>query len=129
MGHGREQNAQGAKPSARDGEFSLISTALLFADGTVYNNEAFVSSVQFSNGRRSDAYLEALGGPGSGKIPGAINVGIQAGQATVSWTGDVGLESAASPAGPWQLVSGATSPYPVSLGGSGNAVFYRPSIH
>ena len=114
--------------SARDGRFALSPTALLFADGTIYNNEVFVSSVQFSNGRRSDAYLAALKGPTVSKIPGAIKASYAGGNVTIVWTGDVGLESATSAQGPWLPVVGATSPYSASVGAPG-VRFFRPAIH
>ena len=44
----------------------------IFTDGWGGSSETYVSSVQFSNGRRPDAFLVALGGPSPLKIPGAI---------------------------------------------------------
>ena len=67
--------------SAADNRFSLLpSLALLFAEDNSYNNDAYVSSVQFSNGRRSDEFIEALGGPSSSKIPGVIKARLQGGR-------------------------------------------------
>jgi len=44
----------------------------LLADNDGDNAEAYVSSIQFSNGRRPDAFIQALGGPSAAKIPGSI---------------------------------------------------------
>ncbi len=113
--------------SGIDGRFSLGPVALLFADNDSDNQEAYVSSVQFSSGRKSDAYLAALGGASAGKIPGLINASFQAGHTVITWSGDVGIESASSLNGPWQLVAGATSPYTVTA--PTTAKFYRIVLH
>ena len=68
--------------------------------------EAYVSSIQFSNGRRPDAFLEALGGPSPLKIPGIIRADLISGQVVIRWSGGVALQSADSLAGPWTTVSG-----------------------
>ncbi|HEY5913745.1 MAG TPA: hypothetical protein VJA21_24415 [Verrucomicrobiae bacterium] len=112
--------------SGRDGRFSLDPYALLFADDDGDVAQLYVSSVQFSDGRRPDAFLSALGGPSAKKIPGAITARMENGQAVIRWTGDVQLESAAAFSGPWTTVAGATSPYPVPSGTS--LKFYRPKI-
>src|SRR5439155_18128319 len=100
--------------------------ALLFAEDNGYNNDAYVSSVQFSNGRRSDEFIEALGGPSSSKIPGAIKASVQSGSVVIVWTGGVPLQGATALSGPWTTVAGATSPYPVP--GGSVAKYYRPKI-
>jgi hypothetical protein len=112
--------------SGRDGRFSLDPAALLFADNDGDQHETYVSSVQFSNGRRPDAFLAALGGPTASKIPGAITAGKQGSQVIIRWTGGVPLQSADSLAGPWTVVTGATSPYTVPALSAGK--FYRPKI-
>jgi hypothetical protein len=111
--------------SARDGRFALDISALLFADQDGDVADTYVSSIQFSNGRRPDAFLAALGGPSAAKIPGAIKVASQAGVMVITWTGGVPLQSADSLAGPWTTL-GVTSPYLPPSGGS--AKFYRPKI-
>jgi hypothetical protein len=113
--------------SNTDGRFSLLtSLALLLAEDNGYNNDGYVSSIQFSTGRRPDAFIEALGGPSASKIPGAIRAGRLAGQVIITWTGGVPLQSADSLAGPWTVVTGATSPYTVPTLNAGK--FYRPKI-
>ena len=105
--------------SSADGRFSLNpALALLFAENNGYNNDTFVSSVQFRNGRLSDTAIAAMGGPGAGKIPGAICAGIQGGNVVVSWSGTT-LQSSDSPGGPWNAIIGAGKPYtaPVPLAG------------
>ena len=111
-----------------DGRWSLYPTALLFADNDGDVAETYVSSVQFSNGRRPDAFIEALGGPSAFKIPGAIKAGVTNGAVTIVWTGGVPLQSADSLTGPWTTVSPAgtytyTPPTPLST-----PKFYRPQI-
>ena len=116
--------------SGIDGRFSLLtSLALLLAEDNGYNNAAYVSSIQFSNGRRPDGFIEALGKPSASKIPGVIKAGIESGNVVVRWTGGVPLQSADSPGGPWNTIAGATSPYtpPLPPGPIG-AKFYRPQI-
>jgi len=110
-----------------DGRFSLNpSFALLFSENNGYNNEAYVSSVQFSNGRRSDAFIAALGGPTASKIPGCITARLIGGNVVIRWTGGVPLEGADFVTGPWSTIGGATSPY-TPPGGS-TTKFYRPKI-
>ena len=86
-----------------------------------------VSSVQFSNGRRPDAFIEALGGPSPLKIPGIIKAGVEAGQIVIRWTGGVAIQSADSLAGPWTTVSG-TAGQSSYTAPSGQKKFYRPQI-
>jgi hypothetical protein len=111
--------------SDRDGRFALDPSALLFADESGDVAEGFVSSIQFSNGRRPDAYIAALGGPSAAKIPGAIKATKSGANIVITWTGGVPLESAPSVTGPWTVVTGATSPYPTPATGT---TFYRPKL-
>ena len=112
--------------SAKDGRFALDPEALLFADENGDVKEGYVSSVQFSDGRRPDAFLAALGGPSAAKIPGAIKATFEGGHSVIRWTGGVPLQSADKVTGPWTVVSGATSPYTPPAGGS--AKYFRPQI-
>jgi hypothetical protein len=108
----------------KDDRFSLNPLlALLFAEDNGYNNDAYVSSVQFRPGRLSDAALAAVGGPTAAKIPGAICVSEQGGNVVVQWSGTT-LLSADELAGPWTPVAGAAKPYqvPAPLGAK---KFYR----
>jgi hypothetical protein len=113
--------------SGVDGRFSVGPFGLLFADNDGDSlSQTFVSSVQFSNGRRPDAFIAALGGPSVSKIPGVILAKVQTGHVVITWTGGVPLQSAPAITGPWTTVGAATSPYTVP---SGSAVaFYRPKI-
>jgi hypothetical protein len=111
--------------SNRDGRFALDPYALLFADQDGDVAEGFVSSIQFSDGRRPDAYLAALGGPSAAKIPGVIKASKSGANVVITWTGGVPLESAPSVTGPWTIVNGATSPYPTPATGT---TFYRPKL-
>jgi hypothetical protein len=111
--------------SGRDGRFALDVYALLFGDQDGDVAETFVSSVQFSNGRRPDAFIAALGGPSASRIPGAIKAAIEGGNTVIRWTGGVPLQSADSLAGPWTTL-GVSSPYPPPAGGT--AKYYRPKI-
>ena len=119
--------------SGMDGRFSLDPYALVFADNDGDVAEAYVSSIQFSNGRRPDAFLEALGGPNPLKIPGIIRSSVNNGIVTIMWSGGVALESANSLNGPWSIVSGTGSgtanPYSYTPSPLSTAKFYRPSIH
>jgi hypothetical protein len=112
--------------SAKDGRIALDPYALLFADQDGDVSETFVSSVQFSNGRRPDAFIAALGGASAAKIPGAIKATVEGGSMVIRWTGGVPLQSADSIGGPWSTVAGATSPYTPPAGGT--AKYYRPKI-
>ena len=114
--------------SGIDGRWSLDPYALVFADNDGDVAEAYVSSIQFSNGRRPDAFLEALGGPSALKIPGAIKAIVVNGAVTIMWTGGVALQSADSVTGTWTTVAntaGKTSYTPSPLS---TAKFYRPQI-
>ncbi|HWD18422.1 MAG TPA: immunoglobulin domain-containing protein [Verrucomicrobiae bacterium] len=117
---------QTAGLSSVDGRFSMISSALLFADNDGDNAEAYVSSVQVASGRLSDAYLIGLGGPNAKKIPGLIKVTSPGGAVTISWTGGVPLQSSGSVTGPWTVVAGATSPY--AAPSVTTNIFYRPQL-
>jgi hypothetical protein len=119
---------QTAGLSEVDGRFSLLpSLALLFAEDNGYNNDAYVSSVQFSNGRRPDAFFQALGGPTASKIPGVIKATRNGPSTIITWTGAVPLESADALVGPWSTVNNAVSPYTVPAGQTA-AKFYRPKV-
>ncbi len=110
-----------------DDRFSINpSYALLFAEDNAYNDDTYVSSVQFSNGRRSDAFVSALGGPSAAKIPGCIRAAKEGGGVVIRWTGGVPLESAPDLTGPWTTVPSAASPYTVPTPGA--RTFYRPKI-
>ncbi len=115
-----------------DGRWSLDPTALLFADNDGDVAEAYVSSVQFSNGRQPDGYIEALGGPSIYKIPGSIKASVSGSTVTIMWTGGVALQSANSLAGPWAVVSGTgagtANPYSYTPTPLSTAKFYRPKI-
>ena len=56
--------------SGKDGRFCTGSYALLFGDNDGDVAETYVSSIQFSNGRRPDAFIAALGGAVSRENPG-----------------------------------------------------------
>jgi hypothetical protein len=114
-----------------DGRWSLDATALLFAsDGADADvaPEAYVSSVQFSNGRRPDAFLEALGGPSPLKIPGIIRATVANGQVVIHWSGGVALQSADSLAGPWTTISGTAGQSSYTPTPQEQKKFYRPQI-
>jgi len=111
--------------SNRDGRFALDPYALLFADQDGDVAEGFVSSIQFSDGRRPDAYIAGLGGPSAAKIPGVIKASKSGANVVITWTGGVPLESAPAVTGPWTIVNGATSPYPTPATGT---TFYRPKL-
>jgi hypothetical protein len=114
--------------AGKDGRWSLGPYALLFADNDGDVAEAYVSSVQFSNGRRADAYIEALGGPTALKIPGVIKAGVSNGAVTIGWTGGVALESADSPQGTWSTVPNTAGHYTFTPSPLSTAKFYRPKI-
>ena len=114
--------------SGMDGRFALDPYALLFADGGGYVAEGYVSSVQFSNGRRPDAFLEALGGPSPLKIPGIIRADRVGGQVVIRWSGGVALQSADSLAGPWTTVSGTAGNSSYTPSPLEQQKFYRPQI-
>jgi hypothetical protein len=119
---------QTAGLSAVDSRFSLDPSALVFADNDGDVAEAFVSSIQFSNGRRPDAFIEALGGPSPLKIPGIIRATLANGQVVIHWSGGVALQNADSPAGPWATVSGTAGQSSYTPSPLGPAKFYRPQI-
>lgn len=112
--------------SGVDGRFSLDPSALLFADNDGDAAQGYVSSIQFANGRLSDAYLAALGGPTSSKLPGAFSASLESGNIVLRWTGDAVLLGADDVAGPYQPVAGATSPYTPPPGAPKK--FYRLKI-
>jgi hypothetical protein len=114
--------------SSVDDWMSLGAYGYLFAEAADDFPPGYVSSIQFSSGRRPDVFIEALGGPSALKIPGAIKARMSGGVVTISWTGGVSLQSASSLAGPWTTVPGTAGqssyvPSPLST-----ANFYRPQI-
>jgi hypothetical protein len=111
-----------------DDVMSLGVYGYLFAEGASAFAPGYVSSVQFSNGRRPDAFIEALGGPSALKIPGAIQAGLSGGVVTIRWTGGVSLQSAPSLAGPWTTVPGTAGQSSYVPSPLGTAKFYRPQI-
>jgi hypothetical protein len=111
-----------------DGRWSLDPYALVFGDNDGDVAEAYVSSIQFSNGRRPDAYIQALGGPNALKIPGIIRADLVSGQVVISWSGGVALQSADSPAGPWTTVGGTAGQYTYTPSPLEQQKFYRPQI-
>jgi hypothetical protein len=115
-------------PAGRDSRWSLSTRpdapfALLFAGLATEVQEGYVSSVQFRSGRLSDAAIAAMGGPSSGKIPGAVCALSVSGVPEIRWSGSE-LLRADSINGPWTPIVGAAKPYPVPspLGGM---KFYR----
>ena len=114
--------------SGIDGRFSLDPYALVFADESGDVAEGYVSSVQFSNGRRPDAFLEALGGPSSLKIPGIIRADMISGQVVIHWSGGVALQGADSLDGPWTTVSGTAGQSTYTPSPLAQKKFYRPQI-
>ena len=106
-----------------DGGFSLDPFALLLADDSGDTREAYISSIQFSNGRRPDGFLAALGGATASKIPGCATAAVEGGNVVIRWPGDVPLEGADSLSGPWTTVS-TSSPYTVVA----PKKFFRPKI-
>lgn len=115
-------------PYPRDGKHSLdtgAGYALLFADDSGDDAETYVSCVQFTNGRRPDAFIEALGGPSATKIPGGIKATVEGGSPVIRWTGGVPLQSADSLTGNWTTL-GVSSPYTPPAGST--VKLYRPKI-
>lgn len=111
-----------------DDRFSLDPTAILFTDGydpALYTQGGFLSSIQFSKGRRSDAYIAALGAPTANRIPGCVRGYIQGGNIFIERTGGWGLECADEVTGTWSEIVGAANPYQVP-GPPGARRFYRP---
>jgi hypothetical protein len=114
--------------SGVDGRFALDPYALVFADNDGDVAEAFVSSIQFSNGRRPDAFIEALGGPSPLKIPGIIRADMIDGHVVIRWSGGVALQSADSLAGSWTTVSGTAGQSSYTPSPLEQSKFYRPQI-
>jgi hypothetical protein len=114
--------------SGKDGRFALDTYALAFADNDGDVAEGYVSSIQFSNGRRPDAFIEALGGPSALKIPGIIRADIAGGNVTIRWSGGVPLQSADSLSGPWTTVPGTAGHVSYTPSPLGQKKFYRPQI-
>ncbi len=112
-----------------DGPWSVAGPyGMLFTDNNGDVTNGYVSSVQFSNGRRPDGFIEALGGPSALKIPGAIMAGLSNGAVTITWTGGVPLQSADALAGPWTRVDGTAGQTAYTPSGLSAAQFYRPQI-
>ena len=116
--------------SGVDQRWSLLPTALLFTDEDGETAAGYVNSIQFRRGLTSDADIKALGAPTASGIPqpsvqpAFTSVVKNAnGSITVQWTGNGTLQAAATVAGPWQDVTGATSPY--TLQATGTAMFAR----
>jgi hypothetical protein len=110
----------------RDGRFSLSPFALLFADEDGENAETYVSSVAFWNGKLPDSFIAAMGAPTAAKIPGSITATAVPGGVAIYRTGNLGVEQADSPNGPWTEVTGAANPLIVPT--TGAAKFYRPKF-
>jgi hypothetical protein len=100
----------------------------IFEDGWKDSSETYVSSVQFSNGRRPDGFIEALGGPSALKIPGLINVSLVNGIVTITWSGGVPLTSAPTLNGPWTTVPGTAGQSTYTPSPLSTAQFYQPQI-
>jgi hypothetical protein len=100
-------------------------TVLLFADGDGddHDQTVYVDSIQVSVGKRSDAYMEALGGPSGTGIPVYVAVAqaqppqfnppvFSNGQLTITWTGTATLlesTNVALPMSQWTPVPGSPS--------------------
>ncbi len=111
-----------------DGRWSLDPYALVFADENGDVAEAYVSSIQFSDGRRPDAYIQALGGPNALKIPGVLRADWVGGQVVIRWSGGVPLQSADSITGTWTTVPGTAGQYTYTPSPLEQQKFYRPQI-
>ncbi|HYG36100.1 MAG TPA: LamG-like jellyroll fold domain-containing protein, partial [Clostridia bacterium] len=115
----------------KDGRWSLDPFALLFADEDGETSEAYVSSVQFRNGKMSDAAIAALGGATASKIPASssisVSIRIFGTNIEIHHTGSTGLEQADSPTGPWSTVIGAANPYVIPMS-SGGTKFFRSKL-
>jgi hypothetical protein len=113
---------------------------LLFADGDGDDHSVavYVKSIQVSVGKRSDAYMQALGGPSSTTIPVYVATAgapqfnppvLSNGQLTISWTGTGTLlqsTNVALPLSQWTPVPGSpVSPYTVTPATAGPRIFYR----
>jgi len=118
-------------------------TVLLFADGQAddHGGTVYVDSIQVSAGKRSDAYMEALGVPtGTGipvyvavtapSVPPAFNAPVFSnGQLTITWTGTGTLmqsTNVALPMSQWTPVPGnPNGSYTVTPATAGPRIFYR----
>ena len=120
-------------------------TVLLFADGDGDDHDQtnYVDSIQVSVGKRSDAYMEALGGPSGAGIPVYVATAevpaaptfsppvFSNGQLTITWTGTGTLlesTNVALPMNQWTPVpNNPTSPYTVTPGTNTTVphLFYR----
>jgi hypothetical protein len=113
--------------SPADGSLSVGAYGLLFAEASGDFAPGYVSSVQFSNGRRPDAFIEALGGSSALKIPGAIKASVSGGVVTIKWTGGVALQQADSLTGTWSTVDGTAGQSSYNPP-AGQKKFFRPQI-
>lgn len=107
--------------SGVDSRWSLLPTALLFADNDGEVQPVYVSSVQIRNFRMTDPAIAALGSPATTKIPGGLQVKLVGGNIVVNWSG-AALESSASVTGPWSQVAGAAHPHTITAP-TGNRFF------
>jgi hypothetical protein len=112
-----------------DGRWSLDTFALLFADEDGETHQGYVSSVQFRNGKITDAEVAALGTPTATKIPGCgtiphVSIIMEAGQILIQHPG-AGLEEADNVEGPYTEIVGAPDPYVVPAPLPAKK-FYRP---
>ena len=121
----------------------LLFTVLLFADGQRddHNATVYVDSIQVSVGKRSDAYMQALGAPSGTGIPVYASVTetpvapefnqpvFSNGQLTITWTGTGTLlqsTNVALPMTQWTPVPGNPSgSYTVTPAANGPRTFYR----
>lgn len=104
-----------------DSRWSLLPTALLFADNDGEVKPVYVSSVQIQNFRMTDVAIAALGSPTATKIPGALQAKLVNGNIVINWAGSA-LESAENITGPWTEVTGAAHPHTVPVT-TGNKFF------
>lgn len=107
-----------------DGRWSLDPSALTFSDEDGETSTAFVSSIQFRNGKLPDAAIAALGAPTACKIPDGISTVRQANEVVIHATVCLGIEGAPAVEGLWTEVTAATDPYVTPA--SGPMKFFRP---
>jgi hypothetical protein len=109
-----------------NGRFTLQPYALLFADEDGETAEAYVSSVQFWNGKLPDPLIASMGAPTASKLPGAISATRVAGGVEIYRTGGLGLEQADNVTGPWTEIVGAANPLVVPA--TNASKYYRPKF-
>ncbi|MBI5384762.1 MAG: immunoglobulin domain-containing protein [Verrucomicrobia bacterium] len=110
----------------RDGRWSLDPYALLIADNDGDNVPGYLSSVQFRNGKITDAEVAAMGGPTASKIPGCVSITVAGPNVLLHRTGDAQLQAADDLDGPWITVTNAPNPYQVPAPLPPKK-FYRPA--